>query len=124
MGVGTAFYVYLPASMDEMQKRPANKESTEQTSIKSKGRILLMDDDDIVRLAIGKHLKHRNYDVEKAKDGTEAITIYKKALESHKPFDAVVMDLTIPGGLGGKEAIKKLLEIDPKVKAFGKWLCR
>jgi len=67
----------------------------------------------------GRMLKHIGYDeVEFAKDGAEAIKLYKKARKSGNPFDAVIMDLTIPGGLGGKQTIKKLLEIDPEVKAI------
>jgi len=58
------------------------------------------------------------YEVDFAKDGKEAIELYKKAKESSKPFDVVIMDLTIPGGMGGKETVKKLLEIDPDAKAI------
>ena len=93
-------------------------ESTEKASINGKGKILIMDDDSITRLAIAKQLKHIKYDVEEAKDSTEAIALYKKALESHKSFDAVVMDLTIPGKMGGKEATKELLKIDPEAKVI------
>ena len=50
--------------------------------------------------------------------GAEAIRMYKKAQESEMPYDAVILDLTVPGGMGGKEAINKLLEIDPEVKAI------
>jgi CheY-like chemotaxis protein len=56
--------------------------------------------------------------VEFAQDGAEAITLYAKAMESGRPFDAVIMDLTIPGGIGGREAIQKLRELDPNVKAI------
>jgi len=58
------------------------------------------------------------YEVDFAKDGKEAIELYKKAKESGKSFDVVIMDLTIPGGMGGKETVKKLLEINPDVKAI------
>ena len=58
------------------------------------------------------------YEVELTEDGAEAIEQYVKAQNSGKPFGAVIMDLTIPGGMGGKEAIKKLLEVDPDVKAI------
>ena len=58
------------------------------------------------------------YVSEFAKDGAEAIRMYREAKESEKPYDVVILDLTVPGGMGGKEAIKKLLEIDPEVKAI------
>ena len=77
-----------------------------------------MDDDEIIQLLLSKILTDAGYEVEITKDGAEAIERYAKAKESGQPFDAVIMDLTIPGGMGGKEAIKKLLEIDPKVKAI------
>jgi len=63
-------------------------------------------------------LRYLGYRVGFAKDGTEAIEIYINAKESGDPFDAVIMDLTVPGGMGGKEAIAKLLKIDPAVKAI------
>ena len=56
--------------------------------------------------------------MESASDGAEAITLYKKAMKSGKPFDAVILDLTIPGGMGGKEALEKLLRIDPDITAI------
>ncbi len=113
-GDGTTFYIYLPAS----HKKISAKEKTEKSPLFGKGKILIMDDEDIVRDAAGSVLKYIGYEVGAAKDGAEAIELYKKGMESGRPFDAVIMDLTIPGGMGGKEAIKKLLEIDPEVKAI------
>jgi CheY-like chemotaxis protein len=63
-------------------------------------------------------LEKLGYESEFAKDGAEAIEMYKAAEKSEKAYDAVILDLTIPGGMGGKEAIKELLEIDPEVKAI------
>lgn len=77
-----------------------------------------MDDEEIIRLFLSEILTGAGYKVELTIDGAEAIEHYVKAKEAGKPFDAVIMDLTIPGGMGGKEAIKKLLEIDPEVKAI------
>ena len=61
---------------------------------------------------------HEGYEVEFARDGREAIEKYIEAKQSNKPFDVVIMDLTIPGSMGGREAIKRLIEIDPNVKAI------
>jgi CheY-like chemotaxis protein len=77
-----------------------------------------MDDEEVIRDVAGKMLERIGYEAGFARDGGEAIETYKKAMESGHPFDAVIMDLTIPGGMGGKEAIKKLKEIDPTVKAI------
>jgi PAS domain S-box-containing protein len=109
LGVGTTFYIYLPAS---------SKQILTERPILGKGRILVMDDEKVVRDVTGILLKHIGYDVEFAKDGVEAIELYKKAEESKQPFDAVIVDLTVQGGMGGEQMIKKLLEIDPNVKAI------
>lgn len=82
------------------------------------GRVLVMDDEEMVRDIAGKILTHAGLEVEFAKDGAEAIALYRKAMETKNPFDAVILDLTVPGGLGAKETIKKLLEIDPEAKAI------
>jgi CheY-like chemotaxis protein len=115
LGVGTTFHIYLPAAKGRIAAKKVQKEK----HFVGKGRILVMDDEEKVLDVAGRMLKHIGYDeVEFAKDGAEAIKLYKKARKSGNPFDAVIMDLTIPGGLGGKQTIKKLLEIDPEVKAI------
>lgn len=114
VGVMTAFHIYLPAS----QKKPIKKEKSEKRVDIRKGKILVMDDEEMIRLVARTMLKRIGYEVEFATDGSEAIEMYKKAKEFGHPFDAVIIDLTIPGGMGGKEAIKKLLEINPEVKAI------
>jgi CheY-like chemotaxis protein len=86
--------------------------------VSGKGKILLMDDEEIIREAVGAILESLGYRVTFVKDGTEAFVVYKTAKESGTPFDVVIMDLTIPGGMGGKEALKKLKETDPAVKAI------
>jgi CheY-like chemotaxis protein len=112
LGVGTTFHIYLPAS------DKAVPEKAETRPIKGQGRILVMDDEAPLRKMVGRMLKNLGYESEFAKDGAEAIRMYKEAQESEKPYDVVILDLTIPGGMGGKEAINKLLEIDPEVKAI------
>ena len=112
LGVGTTFHIYLHAS----DKAVPVKE--EVKLIKGQGRILVMDDEASLRKMVGRMLKTLGYESEFAMDGAEAIRMVKEAQESEKPYDAVILDLTIPGGMGGKEAINKLLEIDPEVKAI------
>jgi CheY-like chemotaxis protein len=82
------------------------------------GKILLMDDDTNILTTVSKTLMMIGYRVELAKDGSEAIKLYQQAMESACPFDAVIMDLTIREGMGGKEAMVRLLEIDPEVKVI------
>lgn len=83
-----------------------------------KKRILVMDDEEMIRELINEVLTEIGYEVETAADGNEAIDFYKRIKESGKTFDAVIIDLEVPLGMGGKETVKKLLEIDPGVKAI------
>lgn len=73
-----------------------------------------MDDEEIVRDVAGEMLDFLGYTNSPAEHGEGAITLYREALDNGKPFDAVLMDLTIPGGMGGKETMARLLEIDPQ----------
>jgi len=113
-GVGTTFYIHLPASKKEIER----VEAVEEKLVSGKEKILVMDDDDIVRDVAGKMLTKLGYEVDFARDGSEAIELYKKSKNSGRPFDVVIMDLTIPGGMGGRETMQKLLEIDPHVRAI------
>ncbi|MBD3422528.1 MAG: PAS domain S-box protein [Chitinivibrionales bacterium] len=113
VGEGTVFYFYLPASKekaeDYLQEAPA--------PIAGEGKILLMDDDDIVRTVGSEILKDFGYEVVTTQHGAEAIDEYKQAMAAGEPYDVVILDLTIPGAIGGKEACTKLREIDPEVLA-------
>lgn len=114
VGAGTTFYIYLPASHNKI----AQKKAVEEGPIHGKGRILVMDDEEIVRVIAKELLTELGYKVEFAGDGVATIEVYNKAKKSGNPFDAVILDLTIPGGMGGKETVKKLIEVDPNVKAI------
>lgn len=114
VGKGTTFCIDLPASRKEVAK----KSREEQRPFSGKGRILVMDDEEMVRRIVGQMLSLLGYDADYAHDGAQALGLYRSNLEAGTPFDAVIMDLTIPGGMGGKETIKKLLELDPDVKAI------
>lgn len=83
----------------------------------TKKRILFMDDEPIIRDVASEMLRFLGYDVIEADRGEEALELYSKALEEGNPFDLIIMDLTIPGGMGARETIKPLLEMDPNVKA-------
>jgi PAS domain S-box-containing protein len=112
--VGTKFVIYLPAKGHAVSAEA----KPEQPRKKGRGRVLIMDDKIEVREAAGEMLRHIGYEVEFAKDGSEALKLYKRAKMEGVPFDTVIMDLTVPGGMGGKEAIEKLLVFDPGVKAI------
>ena len=112
-GTGTAFHMWLPASEKEVavQEEPAGL-------VRGNGKILLMDDDESILESTLEVLKFLGYKTEFTKNGSEAITLYMEALEAGNPFDAVVMDLTIPGGWGARETIGELIRIDPYVKTI------
>jgi PAS domain S-box-containing protein len=114
MGKGTTFCIYMPASSEEL----VESEEREVQLKKGSGKILVMDDDEAIREVTEKILLELGYEVGSASDGAETIALYRDAAQSGQPFDAVIMDLTIPGGMGGKEAIQQLLKIDPKVIAI------
>jgi CheY-like chemotaxis protein len=112
---GTTFHIYLPAS----KCGPASpSDDAEVIAAGGGGSVLVMDDEEIVREVSGEMLRTLGYTVEFAKNGAEAIDLYQTALEAKRPFDLVIMDLTIPGGMGGKEAVQRLRTLDPKVKAI------
>jgi CheY-like chemotaxis protein len=90
----------------------------EYKMITGNGKILIMDDEKMIREVAGEMLAYFGYEVQFAKDGAEALEKYAHAMKSGISFDAVIMDLTVPGGMGGIETIKKLIEIDPDVKAI------
>jgi PAS domain S-box-containing protein len=113
-GAGTTFYIYLPAS----EARSLPEKAIEETVFEGAGRVLVMDDEKIVREVAAEILKNLGYEVEVARDGAEVITLYTTAKRSGKAFQAVIMDITVPGGMGGEEAIKKLREFDPGIKAI------
>ncbi len=110
-GVGTVFDIFLPASTHRVV--PEEKAVEPGTG---HGRILVTDDDEVVRTAIGEMAQALGYAVDSASDGTEALRLYERAGSEGRPFDAVIMDLTVPGGMGGKDAIGKFLAMDPSAR--------
>jgi nitrogen-specific signal transduction histidine kinase/CheY-like chemotaxis protein len=113
-GEGSVFSIFLPASMNKV----ASQGSDSADIHFGKGSILLMDDEKFIR-EIGKEiLDHLGYQVATAVNGEQVLEMYASALQKNTPFDIVILDLTIPGGLGGKETIKKLIEIDPSISAI------
>jgi len=114
LGKGSTFFIYLPA----MRAEKKFKEHPAITSVIRKGKILVMDDDNLVRCLAGEQIKTLGHEVECAKDGMEAIEKFILAKDSGKPFDIVVLDLTVKSGIGGERTIGELRVIDPNVKAI------
>jgi len=113
LGKGTTFELYLPACNKIIQDSPDNEDKPVPGNQARTGRILIMDDDEIITDLLGEIFETIGYAVNICHDGSEAIACYRDAMGQGKPYDVVVMDLTIPGGMGGKEAAGQLLQIDP-----------
>jgi PAS domain S-box-containing protein len=114
IGKGSTFHLYLPASRARIETTATEPDSM----LNGGGRILAMDDEEGIRTLLAAILKHFGYEVTTVADGAAALQEYQSAMKSGLPFAAVIMDLTIPGGMGGKETISQLRVIDPKVKAI------
>jgi PAS domain S-box-containing protein len=114
-GVGSTFTIYLPASK---QKPIAEHKAVESMKIQGKGTIMIMDDEEIVRKVAKEMLSLFGYDVLLAVDGEQALEMYQQHMQAGTRIDALIMDLTIPGGMGGREAVTELLTIDPNAKAI------
>ena len=110
---GTVFNIYLPASTKEIGKVEDKKESKHT----GQGKILVMDDQESILKMAGRMLNNMGYDTALAIDGHQAIEMYREAYQAQNPFDLVILDLTIPGGMGGTKTIIELLKFDANVKA-------
>ncbi|RMH33402.1 MAG: PAS domain-containing hybrid sensor histidine kinase/response regulator [Nitrospirae bacterium] len=115
LGVGTTFHLYLPASSSNAIARvPAEHDHL----ITGTGRVIIMDDEPDIRDILSKMLCHLGFEVDQTSDGNELIARYQAARAHGQPYRFAIMDLTIPGGMGGKETVRQLKALDPHVLAF------
>ncbi|MGD0843898.1 MAG: ATP-binding protein [Geobacteraceae bacterium] len=114
LGKGSTFHISLPASEQESLSEPVSRTAVSQGS----GRVLVMDDEEDIREIVQAILEELGYTVESVENGSEAVDLYRIRKEQGTPFSAVILDLTIPGGMGGREAIDRLLQIDRNIKAI------
>ncbi len=113
VNVGTTFHIYLPVSYRSIEQAP----TTLGAAMHGKGRVLIMDDEDVIRNVACRSLERLGYQMKAVATGEEAIELYDAALGTPEAFDLVILDLTVPGGMGGLETLEKLKAIDPAVKA-------
>jgi len=115
VGKGTVFSLYLPSTGNpSLAEKPV---AVTPPLAKGQGKILVMDDEELIRDVSTAMLRQLGYEPHTANDGEEAITRYLQAQKDGQPFDLVIMDLTVPGGMGGKEALAHLRQLDPAIKA-------
>jgi two-component system cell cycle sensor histidine kinase/response regulator CckA len=114
VGVGTVFTVYLPKA-----DKPVEVQARKAASLRfGTGRVLFMDDDPKISALTATMLQSLDYKYDLAKNGEEAITLYKRYQNIGRPYDAVIMDLTVVGGMGGEELYNELKKMDPEVRAI------
>jgi|WetSurMetagenome_2_1015567.scaffolds.fasta_scaffold56127_1 PAS domain S-box-containing protein len=113
-GKGTTFYLYLPA-LPEAIHNPVKKLPSPH---KSFGEIIIMDDEEVLRDAVGKMLKLLGYSVISTQNGREAIDVLRKEMQAGRKVEAMILDLTIPGGMGGQEAVIEIRGIDSQLPVF------
>jgi PAS domain S-box-containing protein len=113
-GVGTTFRLLLPVS----RMLPQQEQAPVPASQPRPGRVLVMDDEEVVRSLVRRLLEQEGHEVELVADGQAAIGAYESAHGQGRPFDAVILDLTVRDGVGGEKTIRELLKIDPAVKAI------
>jgi DNA-binding NtrC family response regulator len=117
--VGTSLSFYLPASEGPVAERePVEGTVAAKPAVTGRGRILVMDDEESVRRLTGQMLNRVGYTVAYAEDGEKAVESYGRGMEAGDPFDGVILDLTVKGGMGGEEAVKKLIEMDPEARVM------
>ena len=113
-GRGTTFVIYLPAT----DERPRPATERRGPAVVGTGRILVLDDDEDIRLLLARMLSELGYDSDGVAEGRQAIEAYERARAEKRPYAATILDLTIPGGMGGLEAFSRLREIDPEVRGI------
>lgn len=114
-GKGTVFTIYLPSLGVAGEAEGEPEKNSPGTG---SGRVLIMDDEDYIAEIASEMVSDLGYESDCASDGRQAVELYRKAMEAGQPYVAVIMDLTIPGGMGGKDAIQELRAMDPNVKAI------
>jgi len=114
IGIGTTFSVYLPASSGV--SKPSLKSA--RCAFTGQGRILVVDDEATIRNLAGAVLRKAGYVVDAVATGETAVIEYARALRAGNRYDAVILDLTMPGGMGGQEVLSRLKELDPQVTAI------
>jgi CheY-like chemotaxis protein len=117
VGVGTTFTIYLPAAAARPEAVPETAPPASRI-IPGAHRILVLDDEPSIRRMAQRLLENAGFQVEVAADGAEAVRLYQEAQGRGMPFTAAILDITIPGGMGGRETLQHLKQINPVVKAI------
>jgi CheY-like chemotaxis protein len=115
---GSTFTVYLPAARHRPLEAPIEPVVVSDALLTGSGRVLIVDDEESIRTLVDFTLTRLGYEVSEAATALQGVELYRQEMARGRRFDLVILDLTLPGGMGGKEALDKLLEIDPTVNAI------
>lgn len=118
LGMGTSFTLYLPAQITPTKTINTIAPGLVTRATAGLGHVLVMDDEAEIRKMSEEMLTLCGYTADSAMDGEQALAKYLEAANKNKPFDVVIMDLTIPGGVGGKHTIEQLIKVDPNAKVI------
>lgn len=118
LGAGTTFTLHLPAAAKDLDLAEIKENSGMQINDFKPKKLLVMDDQDDIRELAKIMLESIGYEAETVADGSSAVALYKAHIESNQPFDALILDLTIPGDVGGEVTLKEILKVDPNAIAL------
>jgi len=116
-GYGSTFHIYFPVN-EQYDENKIIEEAKQDDNEYMKKRILFMDDDKMVRRMTKSMIEYLGFKITTAKDGRDAVHLYKESLKEKKPYDLLILDLIVKNGMGGKEAMEKIFEMDKNVKAY------
>ena len=118
-GEGSCFTIYLPAALVTQEIAETGAESAlQQSDFQLAKKVLIMDDDPMVQDLLKSVFEKLGFLIEVSRDGEEALVTYQREFNSKQPFDIVILDLTVPGGMGGKDTVKEILKLDPKARVL------
>jgi CheY-like chemotaxis protein len=118
VNVGTEFCVYLPACPSEVPVEPDAAPVAPAPRINGSGRVLIVDDQQVVRAAVRASVHALGYEAEEAGNGEDAVEIYRSRFDEGRPFQVVLMDLTLPGGHSGDDALREIRRIDARARVI------
>ena len=118
VGAGVTFRIRLPLPLRPTPTQITGAAPEDKAIIRGGGRVLVMDDEEPIRLLASRIVVSLGYEVETVADGTEALAAFEKASADGRPFATAILDLTIPGGMGGEEALRRIVALDPGFRAI------
>ena len=118
LGHGVTFRIRLPLPKQIRSEGPTGKPAEDGQIPYGEGRVLVMDDEEPIRLLAGRIVESLGYEVETVSNGADALAAFQKAAADGRPFATAILDLTIPGGIGGEETLRRIVALEPRFRAI------